>query len=80
MTQVWVFRNSDTDIHVFNRFDHIKPSIEITFSRCRDVTIEEIQRSGNLVVFEVKGNRDGQAFTDALNFQRLSVWTEPSHL
>lgn len=81
MTQVWMCRNSDTDIHLFNRQDHLRPSVEISFSRCTDVTITE-RYVGHLneLIFEVKGKIEGLPFTEQVVFRRLPVWTEPSHL
>lgn len=79
MTQVWMLRNSDTDIHVFNRYDHLKPSVAISYCRCQDVQIVE-HRDPRSSTFTVTGKRDGVDFTDTVTFMCLPVWTEPSHL
>lgn len=79
MTQVWMVRNSDTDIHVFNRREHLRPSVNISYSRCQDVSVVE-DWSAREVVFTVTGKRDGEPFTDTIKAQCFPVWTEPSHL
>lgn len=79
MTQVWMIRNSDTDIHLFNRYEHLKPSVEISYSRCTEVIINE-RREDREVFYEVSGKRDGQWFNETVCFIQLPVWTEPSHL
>lgn len=87
MTQVWMIRNSDTDIHLFNRREHCERSIGITYSRC-NVQIEQIENSVRRMVFSVKGTRpvqrvggeDSEPVNDTLTFECWPVWTEPSHL
>lgn len=85
MTQVWMIRNSDTDIHLFNRFEHLKPSVEISYSRCQEVVIKESWPSQDFrgkVIFTITGRRgsDNSSFEDKVIAIRLPVWTEPSHL
>jgi hypothetical protein len=80
MTQVWMLRNSDTDIHLFNRREHLKPSIEISYSRCQDVTISIISETAQGVTFRIEGKRNGNKFDETIYFKRLPIWTEPSHL
>lgn len=88
MTQVWMVRNSDTDIHLFNRFEHLKPSVEISFCRCQEVKIEVEHQpilDGDVpllptVKFHVTGKRDGVEFKATIAAQRWPVWTEPGHL
>jgi hypothetical protein len=79
MTQVWMIRNSDTDIHLFNRYDHLEPSIQVTYSRCEGVTWTT-ERSPREIKFTVTGKRDGKPFTETIIAHCLPVWTEPSHL
>lgn len=80
MTQVWMLRNSDTDIHVFNREAHLMPSIRISYSRCKDVNIASEFTSSRELVFTVTGKRNDESFEDKLVFKCLPVWTEPCHL
>lgn len=79
MTQVWMIRNSDTDIHLFNRFEHLEPSVRISFSACEDVQIS-ITRQPREVYFDVTGRRKGEQFQETIHALCLPVWTEPSHL
>lgn len=80
MTQVWMLRNSDTDIHLFNREAHIEPSVAITYSRCKDVVINRTHGMRE-ITYTITGKRNGgEAFEDCLVFICLPVWTEPSHL
>lgn len=79
MTQVWMLRNSDTDIHVFNRADHLLPSVRISYSACKDVTVDSVRRPHE-IVFTVSGKRNGEDFSDVIVFKQLPVWTEPCHL
>lgn len=80
MTQVWMLRNSDTDIHLFNREAHLEPSVRISYSRCEDVVIKSIFTARNELVFTVTGKRNDEIFEDIITFKCLPVWTEPSHL
>lgn len=79
MTQVWMVRNSDTDIHLFNRREHLEPSVRISYSACEDVVIKPhyIAREA---IFDVTGKRNGEPFTEQVVARCLPVWTEPSHL
>lgn len=79
MTQVWMCRNSDTDIHIFNRREHLLPSVELSFSRCKDVKVEKKEEFRN-VTYTVTGTRDDGPFEEKITFQCIPVWTEPSHL
>lgn len=79
MTQVWMLRNSDTDIHVFNRAAHLDESVKISYSRCEDVNINCVH-SFNEITYTVTGKRNGESFEDCMVFKCLSVWTEPCHL
>jgi len=88
MTQVWMLRNSDTDIHVFNRFEHLLPSVKISYSRCIDVQIEQSERTSYEVTYRVTGKRVDKAqgeefftlFDETIQFKCLPVWTEPCQL
>lgn len=80
MTQVWMLRNSDTDIHVFNREAHLEPSVRISYSRCNDVVIKSEFTSGRELIFTVTGKRGEETFEDIVVFKCLPVWTEPCHL
>lgn len=86
MTQVWMLRNSDTDVHVFNRFEHLEPSVRISYSACTNVEIDTIDHQSRKITFRVKGKR-GAAFgdnpvhfEDLVVFECWPVWTEPCHL
>lgn len=79
MTQVWMVRNSDTDIHLFNRFDHLETSVRITFSRCSNIKIETV-RKPTKVTFTVTANYKGEPRNEIIVAHCLPVWTEPSHL
>lgn len=79
MTQVWMIRNSDTDIHLFNRHEHLLPSVQISYSTCQNVSIE-MQRSQDGTYFDVIGKRQNEDFHDTIFAKCLPVWTEPSHL
>lgn len=79
MTQVWMVRNSDTDIHLFNRFDHLLPSVEISYSACKKVEIS-FSRQPSKVTFVVKGFRSDTPFEETIVADCYPVWTEPSHL
>ena len=79
MTQVWMIRNSDTDIHLFNRFEHLEPSVRISYSSCKNVVIE-ITRQPREVYFDVSGEREDGPFNETIHAKCLPVWTEPSHL
>jgi hypothetical protein len=84
MTQVWMLRNSDTDIHVFNRYDHLLPSVKITYSRCINVQIEQISHTSREVIYRIRGKRELEHteadFEELCIFFCLPVWTEPCHL
>lgn len=88
MTQVWMLRNSDTDIHVFNRFEHLLPSVKISYSSCLNIQIEQLERSSYEVIYRVIGKRVDKAqgeefytsFDELVTFKCLPVWTEPCHL
>lgn len=88
MTQIWMLRNSDTDIHVFNRFEHLLPSVKISYSKCLDVQIEQSERTSHEVIYRVTGKRvdntQGEkfyiSFEEQVIFKCLPVWTEPCHL
>jgi hypothetical protein len=79
MTQVWMIRNSDTDIHLFNRYEHLRPSVEISFSACSNVKIETV-REPTTVTFTVSAELDGKPKNEVIVAQCFHVWTEPSHL
>jgi len=79
MTQVWMIRNSDTDIHLFNRYEHLEPSVRISYSACKDVVIETVRKPQE-VHFDVSGLRDGEPFSETIHAVCFPVWTEPSHL
>lgn len=79
MSQVWMVRNSDTDIHLFNRAEHLKPSVEISYSRCTQVKIAE-RREGREIHFHILGKRQGIDFSETVIAYCYPVWTEPSHL
>lgn len=84
MTQVWMLRNSDTDVHLFARREHLEPSVSISYSTCKHVKI--VQQAGSeypadTVAYRVTGARDDSGWFDELViFRRYPVWTEPSHL
>lgn len=80
MTQVWMLRNSDTDIQLFNRQDHILPSLRITFSACQNVNIIRSHATANELIYIVEAILDGKDIHERFEFQRLPVWTEPCHL
>lgn len=79
MTQVWMIRNSDTDIHLFNRREHLKPSVAISYSTCQDVGIAELWEPRK-AMFTVTGKRGGVDFKEFVTATCFPVWTEPSHL
>ena len=79
MTQVWMVRNSDTDIHLFNRYEHLIPSVRITFGACDNVKID-INREVTKVTFTVTAKYKGEDRSETIVAQCLPVWTEPSHL
>lgn len=79
MTQVWMCRNSDTDIHLFNRREHLLPSVRISYSACKDVVIEMHDREDG-IYFDVSGMRNNKPFAETIFFKRCPVWTEPCHL
>lgn len=79
MTQVWMIRNSDTDIHLFNRYEHLEPSVRISFSACENVQVG-VRRQGRDAYFDVTGIRVGESFQETVHALCLPVWTEPSHL
>lgn len=80
MTQVWMYRDSDTDIHLFNRFEHLEPSVRITYSRCTDVSVVVFDVTSDYIRYKVTGKNAEQQFEEIILFKRLPVWTEPSHL
>jgi hypothetical protein len=80
MSHVYVLINSDTDIHVFDKEEHLLLSVYITYSWCSDVNIVEAPFDPRYVTFTVTGTKDKQSFNDTITFHRLAVWNEPSHL
>jgi hypothetical protein len=79
MSEVWMVRNSDTDIHLFNRYEHLGPSVKISYSQCSFVNIEE-KRDPRKTTFTVTGKRNGENFKETVIAHQYPVWTEPSHL
>lgn len=79
MTQVWMVRNSDTDIHLFNRHEHLEPSVRISYGACKDVVVT-MQREVMGTVFTITGKRRDVPFEETIEAKCFSVWTEPCHL
>jgi len=84
MTQVWMVRNSDTDIHLFNRFEHLEPSVATSYSRCKDVSIKYKHDGMGNITFTITGLRGESGFEapfeETIVAKRYPVWTEPCHL
>lgn len=70
------------DIHIFNKREYLRPSVERSYSRCQDVEITESNEEGyaGKVIFTITGKRDSEAFRDQVIFHRRPLWNEPTHL
>ncbi len=88
MSQVWMIRNSATDIHIFEKREHLLPSVKFSYHGCKDVHIVEKNENTPLpsVSFTVTGFRtkaqseEGERFEEKIIAQCLPVWTEPCHI
>lgn len=84
MSHVYLLRNSDTDMHVFDKEEHLLPSVRISYSKAHQLKIEPGPFDMRYVTFKVSGTWDKEGvahpFEETITFHRLPVWDEPSHL
>lgn len=78
MSHVYMVYNSAKDIHVFERREHILPSVAISYCRCPGYSFTVKEGTGKDIHVSVT-NAKGEEVTTIVAMC-LPVWTEPSHL
>lgn len=74
----WPGQVGDPD--AFRNFNDIEPSIKISYSQAKDLTIECQPKATGGPVFVVKGKMNDKPFEERLTVKRLSVYDSPTHL
>lgn len=74
--QVWIIRNSETDVHVFDRFEHLEPSVRISYHKKSELHVEVIRDQGTA---KFRVSYDGKV-QDEIIAVMYPVWDAPCHL
>lgn len=88
-SHVYMIVNSVTDIHLFDNDKHIRPSIEISYHKCRDVKIT-VTHDNFHHHYKVEYKKpaetnkdipnDDTVYTAEIVVRCIPVWNEPCHL